>query len=434
MPSATGLSNFFQKKYDVPEKSYSGYGSGYQLSNLDVIFQKMARKKTISESKLWDLIHVENDPNFSRRKHSEKHMRILSKLSSMSTILTSVHSQLYAAGVHEFFPTNMNELIFNILTLSDTTVSTMNNFDDFSIYAQIEQSFLKDLQIQLYGKTITFSDMENIAREVSRNLHNKEAIKNDSIRPLLSLHLQNFIPVELSGVFTTLDYLDLLNGSLSGNFKDLFDAEIQNAINLFNSNTELSELVSPTNYTGEYISFSDPLGLNLQSEFENELSSGYSASVSGIVSDIGESYGLSTEEINSFSSVIGNSFSASLENTLSTGLIALPSLLDIGTGIDIAANNETISAINASFDSLFSGVITELGFTQSAAVFGDIKPLDHLVNIKTNILKRLEYSTMGAASEEFEKIDAYLKSVIAQDTKNITETLVVELKDKLDSV
>lgn len=428
MVNTSGLSSFFQIRYAEKDKSYAGYASGYQSSNLDVLLQKAGRSKTISESKIWDFIQVENDPNFSRKANQSKYKKLVSKLSATSAIATTISSQVHMARIHEFFPTNVTEFLFNISAVLDTNINLLQSFEDFSIFTQIEQVFLTDLEFQFGNKIITFQQLVNLSVAVFDNLAEKDSIKNNGIRPLLALGLQNFLPDSMSGIFTTLSYIDLLDTTFTNDsLKSLFDSELQILLGNL-SQFKINDYVLSSNYTEEFISFSDPLGLNLQSKFESELSSEYSSDLKNGIEEINTrgNYGLTVTDISQLVDLFVADINTNIDSAFK-GTVGLPSLLEVSQGLSIEAHNNTKNSINSAFDTLAASILTASKINTAPV---GTRPLDHLINVKTNIEKRIEYKRRGATIDQFTIIDNYLSSVIGSGNQ-LTEAALEDLSNIL---
>ena len=427
MVNVLGLTDFFNRSFtDIPVIE-TDFEQGYYSSNLDVLISKSRRSKAISEAKIWDYILVENDPNFSRSQSSGKLNKILSKLSLSSTLVTVFTSQLYMSELYEFIPYNLRSTLFNLTGLIDTNINLISNFDKRLPFSLIEEAFFKDLEFQYDGGNITFNELTNLANNILDSMPLADSIQNDSLRPLLSLGIQNLLPSSMIGIFQAAQYADEINSIFSNNTtKQNFNTELQNEIEDFSDN-KVNTAVSENDYTNTNITFADPLGINLQSQFKSELQSSYFEHIEESVNTVGTRYGLTSDQKQNLIDILQADAQSNIESAFSKPGTGLPSLTKVSTALGNESHNGTRTAINNSIERLTNKIINQVGLKQTVN-----DPLDYLVNVKRNIKSRLEFKKRGVTTERFTEVDNYLKSVV-KDGK-ITDEILEDLDRQLNEL
>ena len=430
MVSVIGLTEFFQQTYTSSRSDGSSYANGYYVGNLDVLLQRAKRNKSISQSRLWDYVRVENDPNFNRRNSEPKFAKLISKISSATTITTVVASQLHMANLTQFIPENLRNLLFNFNALADTSINLLSNFEKQIIFSQIEKALFADIEFNFLGGTITFNELVNVADSIFENMPFEESIKNDSLRPILSLGIQNLLPESMVGIFDSLIYLDLLDTIFINDEvnRNAFTGELKSNTAAYGTN-KVNTVVVAANYTNQPIDFSDPMGLKLQNSFKDDLKSDYTAQTLNNVNLVGTKYNLTQAQKDQIATLLAADGATNIDNAFEGSLVGLPSLLKVGNGLSIEAYNKTTTAVNNAISRVVANVIKDAGLISTPT---GTKPLDYLINIKTNLEKRKNMKKRGASSDQFVEIDSFLSSVVSDG--EISESLLQSLSDRLDTI
>lgn len=429
MVDINGLANFFGQKYNETFESMDSYASGSQIGSLDILLHRAKRNKHITQSKLWDYIQVENDPNFARKSVENKFEGLISKLSMTTSIVTIFTSQLYMVGIHEYIPANIKELLFNYNSIVDTGINLLNTFEKQIIFNQIEQALFADLEIQFLGGTITFNEIVNTADSIIANMPFKDAIENNGIRPLLSLGIQNLLPESMVGIFDALQYLDLLDTVFINDDanKILFDKAVRDRITNYGK-TITGTVVTSEKYKGVTIDYADPLGLTLRDNFLSDLYGEYEKELANIIVDEGVTFGLSTNDIDSMTDIFIKDAKNNVDS-LNNGSLGLPSLIRSAKGIETVTFNKTVEAMLKGHERFADSIITQAGLNSTPS---NTRPLDYLINVKKNIEARAKFKSRGANSDQFVEINNYLKSVVKD--KNISDDVLEDLNIRLDEL
>jgi len=427
MPIISELSKFFNSRQNQSFESYDGYEDGYQFSSVDILLQRARRDKAVRENKIFDFIQVENDPNFLRSApvNSNTLNKLVSKLSIATQIVTTVNAKFYMAGITEFLPVNIQQLLFNFQTVSDTGINLTQNIKQLVTFKQIEQAFLDDLSIQFLNGTITYQEIVNIADNILENMPMQESIKNNGLRSLLSLNLQSLFPDSMLGIFDSIQYLDYLDQIFGDNQteKDDFTRLLSNDIQSYVSNTTVETIVSG-NYDDLDVTMDDPLGLSSQAAFIEEIRREYTEHVVDLIIN---QPNINTEQKEQLIDMVTVDLNQNLESAF-RGTIGLPSFATVVKGVNTDSYNKTVSFINSAFDNFAKETIITLGFTAPT----NQRPLDYLVNLKKNINARIEMKRRGDTSEAFVEIDKYLKTVISNG--DITDKHLEYLQSRLDDI
>jgi hypothetical protein len=433
MPDILALTNFFQSTFNADYRSNSEYGAGYQASSLDILLQKSKRFKTVSENRIFDFIQVENDPNFGRKKNKSKYEGLISKLSGATSILTVFNAQTYMAGIHEFIPANLRSLLQNFQSISDTTINLIDNLQQQVIFKQIEEALFADLKLEFLGGTITFQEITNMANSIYDNLPLQDAVKNNGIRPLLSLGLQTFLPNSMVGIFDSLQYLDLLETIFINDTENslFFTNKVKNKVLEYTEIEIQDTLIDPVIYEEPNLNYSDILGLALRDQFRSEIELFYQDILIEAVQTVGEEYEMAEVDRQALTDFLLDDANSNVEDAF-RGTVALPELFDVVASANVESYNSTVSSLSNSFTLFIEGVISDLGIEPNTDSTKPLASVDYLINVKTNIRKRLEMKQRGATSEAFVDIEKYLSTVLVN--KKITDDNLQDLNDRIDEL
>lgn len=427
------LNKFFSIPLNNAEIPSANFETGYVSSNMDLLLQQARRVKGVRESRLFDYIQVENDPHFSRRseQNEQKLQKLLSNVSLSTSLVTVVNSKLDMAGVHEFLPANIRNLLLNFQAIADTNSNSLLNIQQQLPFKQITDAFLGDLQMQFNGKTITFGQIALMADRILTNNDTLPDVTNNGLRPLLALDLQQFLPNDMLGVLDSLNYLDKVIEIFGDGAPELSIVDALFRTNLTDKKSEqIDEIVSnPTVYVAPIITLDDPLGLGVQSRFNSEIRDDYVAEIDTILEQVQQSVVITDEQLLELREIFVEDLDNNLTDALDGG-VGLPSLKECSTAVSHETQNKTAAAITKAFDLFTRELIQQLG--ASSPVVG-VRPVDQLLNLKRHLKSRLDMPKRGATPEEIVAVENNLKELLL-DKDDMSETRLLLLNATIEEV
>lgn len=422
------LDQFLSNPFNQGYVSNVGTQPGFMGSNLDLLLQQARRNQNVRQSKLFDYIQVENDPNFSRgaQPNSKIFSKAVSDLSITTQIVTVVNSTLSMAGVQEFIPSNIRELLLNFNSLADTGINASSNIKQGISFQQIEKAFLGDLTLQFGNQTITFNQIALMANNIANGTQKGQTISNTGIRPLLSIGIQQFLPADMAAIFNDAQYLDMLTnifGDQSPNIA-LVNSLFINSTNNF-ANSTVSSLVTPEFYDNPPLTLDDPLGLSLQSQFNGELDTSYT---NQIITMVNSTDIIPDEDKQTIIDFLVLDAQDNLNNAFRGG-IGLPSLAVCAEAVIVDSHNKAFDSIIAAFENFTSDLLVKIGLTPPP---NGVSSIDYLQNVKRSLKKRLDMQKTGATSEDFAAIESFLQNVLLN--QDLTAARLQELNDFIDTL
>lgn len=425
------LNSFFSKPLNTAESSNVGFQPGYVSSNMDLLLQQARRNKSVREARLFDYIQVENDPHFSRsaEQNEIKLQKLLSNVALSQSLVTMTNSTLDMAGVQEFLPANIRDLMLNFNAIADTNSNSLLNIQQQLPFKQITDAFFSDLSLQFNGKTVTFGQVALMADRVLTNNDSFSDVTNNGLRPLLSLDLQQFLPNDMLGVLDTLNYIDTLT--------EIFgeDApEIDTVNQIFTDNltpyksTPIDEIVDEDRYRAPLITLDDPLAIGIQSSFGNDIKEDYESKIDETLEIISQTVTITNSELNEIKAIFIEDVDSNLKEALG-GKVGLPSLKECSTAVVNESHNKTIGAISLAFDKFARSLIQQLGVVNPGQ---NVRPIDQLLNMKRHLKSRLDMPKMGATAEEITAVQETLKTLLVN--KDMSETRLLKLNKTVEEI
>lgn len=426
------LDKFFSLPLNDAEPAKVNFAPRYVSSNMDLLLQQARRSKGVRESRFFDYIQVENDPHFSRRaeNNESKLQKLLSNISLSTSLVTIINSKLDMAGVHEFMPANIRNLLLNFQSIADTNSNSILSLQQQLPFKQITDAFLGDLKLQFNDKTITFGQIALMADRILTNNDTLPNIKNNGLRPLLSLDLQQFLPNDILNVLDSLDYIDKATEIFGDG-----SPELDIVYELFKSNLtthktkKIQNIVSdPNEYKAPEITLNDPLGLGIQSRFNSEIRDDYIFQIDVTMQQINQSFVISSEDSDELKEIFIEDLDSNLDDALNGG-IGLPALKESSTAISNDTHNKTVAAIILAFDTFTMTLIEELGIVSPE---GNVRSIDQLLNLKRHLRSRLNLPRLGATQNEIVTVENNLKELLLN--KDMSETRLLQLNKTVEQL
>lgn len=397
---------------------------GYYKTNFDSVLQHFRRKKFVTNNKILDYISVENDPNFSRGNpiNSKKLEKILSDISVSTSLVTIVTSKLHILRIHEFLPANVTKILFDLNSIMDTNYNVLSLIRSGDITKQIESSLFTDLLYEFTNGKINFPELITIFDNIENFMLLKDPIKNNGIRSVLGLGIQNLLPKDIMSILNeSLSYVDMLDELFdTTQEKDLFNQLLESKTKTY-SLKKVEDIVENTNvYTNVFITIDDPLGLGLQDKLENEIIKDFQSFTNSITFP---ELNLTEEQLVQVRETV-SLLGTKTFNDVFAGNIGLPSLTQSTKAVEVETYNTNVTSIKKVMKNISNYIIEQLNVKPT-----NQDPVDYLINLKTNIRKRIEMKSRGDTTDNFRIIDEYLRNTIIGD--NFTEEKLIDLNEKL---
>ena len=424
MINVTALNDFFSKKYKEPHISYDNYQKGYQLSSLDLLLQEAKRKKSISQSKLWDYISLESDPNYNKKLQSHSTNKILSKLSGFGMISTILQSQIHIARIKEFIPVNIQKMLINFNSLTETNLNLLDQFSRGVPFSLLQQTILSDIESQISIGYLSFNDIVNMYKAIDENMRTRDIIETNGIRPLLNLNLQNILPTSMLNVFETAEFIDLIDDLFVDDAnQEQFTNELKTAVDEY-SKIKVSEMVETESNYFAAPTYNDPLGINLQQSLVFEIKNNYNEYITEILN---QNVNIDEETKLSLIELLTNDLNTSIDDTFDSSL-GLNSLLQVGQDIELLTYNQTVNSIKNSFLLFGDNLIQSLGVVNR----NGINSIDYLENLKRNIRRRIAIQKHGVYTSELYTLNEYIKSITKDG--QVSDSEILKLGQLIDSL
>jgi hypothetical protein len=415
------IQSVFSEGISVANSAIPNIEPNTYAHQLDNLVLKSQRLHNVSKNKIWDYIHVENDPNFQRLKVLDKFNKLTSNIAVANSILTVVRGQLLMSRISEYFPSNVISMLSTLSALSDSAVNLLDNFDSRIVLSTIEDAFLKDFKINIGNNTITFNDLVQYSSVLIDVYAVKDEIFNNGLREVLSIPIGTLVPDEIVSILESVQWLDELNTIFNDDEANQIQNVLETKLSTY-SDIKIDTIVNSNAYTNKPISYSDPYGLNLRTVFIQDLKTEYSTFIDDVfVNDI------SYSNTDTLKEIIKSDYNNKIDSAFS-GNEGLPSLSTTIKGIDVLTYNQTVSAIQNSITRYINDIIETANIT---AVPENTRPIDYLQNIKKNIKARLEFERVGATRDKFINIDAYLETVTPRE---INKTTLLELLNSIETL
>jgi len=399
--------SIFNKIYNAPQINSSLYESGAYLGRLDILMSRARRLEFVNESKILDYIQVEGDPNYRRDKNRFKLENILGKVATAQSLFTTISGNLSMIGVYNFIPANVQQMFVDGFSLLNTNLAILDSVQNGLLFSQIEQVFFKDLEVQIAGINISFSDVVNMLYVLEENMPLLESIKNSGLRSILSLPLFNILPNGLRNIVNAGQYADHALQAFKSieqreNAKSSFlEYEKQSLQTVLNIDT----LVSP----------SDPLGINKKNKVVQDIKLDFYKYVS-TYTDYQPLIDYVTKEYNII-----------IDKHLLDTDILLPSLSESVKSIKVYSYNESVQAMSRAFYKVADRMIVDLGVINKKT-----DSIDYLVNIKKSLILREQIKVNQNITQEYRDSELFLKSVIVGN--DISEKNIEDLKNRVESI
>jgi hypothetical protein len=336
------------------------------------------------------------------------------------------------ARVKEFLPEHLMDLMYNYWSLADTGINYLTSIQNNDLAKQIGMSLLADLTQNFQIGNITYNEIHAMSLNFFNALPLMGDIKNNGIRPLLSIPVNSLLPEDMLGIYSDLNYLDKLYGIFSNtNLADAFNLKVKNRVKSY-SEQKVKALPLSIDYESEPVTLSDPLGFSVAEQFQNDIRTSYTDTLESIVREESVEYGLSENDIQE----ILVELQTDAEENVGTAFEANLGLPSIGTTVQ-AVNTETynsvVNVINTTFQTFNKNIISNLNINPSPT---GQKPFDYLLNLKRNLDARDKFKQTNAYSDRFVEIDNYLKTVVKDGriSDSVLDELHIQLKDLLKDV
>lgn len=421
----------------APPPNSENFQSGYYTSSMDILLQKSRRYKAVTENKIFDWIQIENDPNYARSNplNKEQLERIATRLSLATQITTTVNSAITILGVKEFLPSNIIYLIENFQVFTDTNFNALNSVKQLATVKQIENAFFNDISFQYGQNNISFSDVAGVLAALSDNFPLQDKIRNNAIRPLLSLNLQSLFGRDIADFILSAQYIDKLSDVYEDSvaLKQSLNTKVSTNLSTYAKDTKVSELVKNDEiYTQAYITLDDPMGLNLRERLISEIKPKIKKDVDKIILDVLNSdSNISGEDKEELLEIMSEGVLNTIDYTF-RGQLGLPSLLICSQAISNESYNNTVISVRQAMDNFVREVIDSANINVDPMFKTKQKPFDYLMNIKTNIQKRLDMQRLGDRSEAFVQIDKFLSTVVRD--KDLSDENLERLDKEIDKL
>jgi len=430
------LSNLFTSFTNEEFMSFDGYEVGYMTSLNEIVRFASKRAQGISENKLLDWIIPENDKNYNRGNvvNSRKLESIISKLSMTTSIVTSFDSLNHMLGIREFFPVNIQTLLRNFQTVSNSSQNILNVLNSTSPYKGIVLSLVQDYQLQFGNNKMSLSDILQIKDQIQNSMPSKGLTPNNALRSILSLPVRSLLP---NGFQNILEYADVALriqefAQNSPNFLNGLKAQLKQLDN----NTKVNSYVKASNYNKANVYLGDPLGFVGRGSFADEYSLNSNKVLCSVVSDY---IGKTNFDNSGLVHTITEYSDDVIKGEIARSNIILPNLYDVTTGIKADSYNRTRDAFLTATETFVQSVINsdkiydvkDPGFSINKIGTTKQEPsyVDYLVNLKRNIRARIEILNMGVSTPEL----ARLNSVIEPNIKS-KDMSIENLNKILDSI
>lgn len=398
-----------------------GLPKNYNKTHFDTLLQHFRNKKSVTENSLFDFISVENDPNFSRKNpiNSEKLNKLISNVSLLSSAITTVTSQLQILRIYDYAPKNVKAYLGTLDGLISTSQNLLGNIKSKDIFKQIESSLLTDLLQIYFGKYINFSQLIYIFNEIENNVPSKEGLKNNKVRSLLGLGLQNLLPKDLMGVYNdTFQYINLLEELFSDiNERNAFEYYLGTKTKQYQLK-KVNQIVSESDYSNVAIDYDDPLGTVVIEKIQSALIKDYASFVDSI------DYPIEVEDLVYLKSVLLNIGTDAIDKSLDLKNY-YPSITECIKSISNISQAETLSIITNTKNKIAEQILLKANF----GYIPNTNHMDYLLNLKKNLEARSEIISRGESLDIVKKIDNNIKSLIKQN--NYTDSDITNLQEKI---
>lgn len=421
---------------------------GGQTSYAELLLSKFKRVKAVRENKIFDLIGVELDPNFSPVSafNSSKLQKLVSKLSLSTSLVTMAKAKLKMMKIYEFLPSNILYLMDNYQAFMDTNVNMLENVKQLITFRKIEEAFLADLKLQFFGGELTYKQVMDIANNFYSAFPVGSDIDNISIRSILSLGLQNILPNDFYQFFDSLQWFDILEDVLSEGFEsekeilsELFSESFQSIPTTTNIEDVLSEQTLLSAQTSK-LTLSDIFGIDIQNSVKQEVYTYLRSDIeTKILSDSRIPTTVSTQQLQELTNqLFDNHVVPTLEtDVFSKQSMGLPSISEIVKAINTETYNYTVQSIQSATQRFAIELMNSLGIAYSSSLTTD-KPVDYLFNVRRMLKTRLDLSKTGSSSTSLIEIDTYIKSAFGKpstytlsqsELEQLEKYIATELKD-----
>lgn len=416
--------------------SKGNYQKNYTTSNIDLILQRARRNKSVRENKIFDFIHVENDPNYNRSVYEtnsgNKLTNMLGKISLVTQKVTMLNSLIYMLKIQEFLPSNVLSILQNFQAISDTNVNLLSNINELVTFGAIERAFFSDLSFNFMGNEITFRELTQFGLGLEEISPVSSNVKNTGLRGLLSLGLDQFLPSEFSNLFDTFRWIDDSYGILKDtNISSIFTFKTKEKVQRYINTTNMSDIVRDTNiYTNSDITLEDPLGINLQNSFSSEIIDNSNIEFAKIIDEVSNemNLALSLEDKEALTTIIKDSFSKSVSESFGGGN-GFPNMMDVVDAVNGISYNNTISSIKNAINNVINQIISDAGLKPSPS---NVSPLDYLQNIKKNIDARAMIFMRGGSSSMIDDLDKEIRK--SMNLSNISDKDINNLQLTIDNL
>ncbi len=407
-----------------------GYSDLQTASNLDVLFQKVSRTKAVSQNRLLDFLSPESDKHFLRSKQIDKLNLLASKLSVSSQLITMVETQAFVARITPYFPENMRWVLRNFQGLLDSSARMIQDVIAGSTYSALANALFVDLMYQYGEGNATFNQLLTISQKVTDYFIYGLPTKNNLIRSLLSLGLDQFLPANwTTGLFDALQYTDLLDSIFGGdNYANTFTNRIDFLLNGYAKKKVAGAVANQEPFLNATIGIADPFGLGLELNFTTQLNEDFNTFFEETVlrDPVIVQAALTDEQKIELQDYVAGFYAETLQTACGVG-ITLPSAAAVIQGIEVEAKNSMIREIQNTFTKVFRHILLSLEVT----VDDTVAPFDYLQNIKRNIEERNKLKQTGMFNTKLKEVDAYFTKLFGRRYK---DSEIDELSKKVNEI
>lgn len=403
------------------------FNKGYVNSNLDILFQKMGRVQAIKQNKLLDFMSLETDRNVMRESIAPSLEKIIGQLSIATQASTMITNQIFAAGILEYFPSNIRNVIGNFQGLMDTNVNMLSSIASQQSFKQVGLAFATDLITEYTAGNVSFNNLLLMSQKIADYASGDQNLDaNNAIRAVLSLDIQDFLPFDTTEIFQGLEYLDLVS--------DIFDDDSATAftgiLSQFHTDYSAQKVsdVMEADYSTQKVSLDDPIGLVAKSSVVSDFISTYTTQLNATLTANSTTYPLTTEQRQQIIDVLVEDITNNLDAAFQ-GTIGLPSLLSVSRSIVADTQNKTWAQIKIGINSVIVKIIQDLGINATPS---GTNPADYLHNLKKNIAARKKMLQAGVTGTGLDAMSSYLKTIFPSG--KFTETDLNNLSDRLQEL
>lgn len=378
------------------------YQDGYVKNSFDVLLNKATRIEAIKKSKIMDYNYLVNDPNFSRKKSQQQLDKLMGQMIASNQLIQTVKTQFMVLRIFEYLPQSMQDFLINYQSFMDTNINFASLFKQDLSFKKIAGALATDLISQYTSGNLYLDKFLQISTRITDYFVFSPPSKNNAIRELLSLGIIDLLPFDTKQIFSTLDYINLVQTLFNDPIViDNFTAKFENFIDSFSS-SKVSKKVTVSNYNDVSITTNDPYGIEINESMNQSIMDSFSQELTVFLEDNvdGDYTDLYTLILDDFQ----NNLSEGMKNKgLPTITLSIKSI-----------ENDVFNKMGDSFKEAINEVANYIINDLQVINYDDETPVDYLYNLRRNIKERKNILSQGSSSTNRESNIKYFEKILGK--------------------